>query len=179
MPNMTKVARLLENNLLEADAAGVFHDGHRRVSQRQAHWRDNFPAVGLLLDTDEERAQALAGNFATEAREIVGVWLSAQESPEPDESGTEARVAWIEDFWAASRAAVFERPEVGALEGAPRQRFAQIFDQLEERFRADAVAFVRHGGRRDEVPTRVARLTAPLRALARGIEGFFFPSVRQ
>lgn len=180
MPDMGDVDRLLSENLLEGAAARAFHEHRARLAQRQADWRKNFPAFGLLLDSDQERAQALAGNFATEARETVGVWLSAQESTPLSETGIEERVAWIEGFWSAWRAEVFGTADFAVLEEGPRRRFTTMFDDLMERFRDDAVAFVRDGGaQRSERRPILSRTTAPLRAMARAIEGFFFPSVRR
>ncbi len=180
MPDMGDVDHLLSENLLEGTAARAFHKHRARLAQRQASWRKNFPAFGLLLDSDEERAQALAGNFATEARETVGVWLSAQESAPSLETGIEERVAWIEGFWSAWRAQVFGAAEFTVLEEAPRRCFITLFDDLMERFRDDAVAFVRDGGAEgSERRSILDRATVPLRALGRAIEGFFFPSVRR
>jgi hypothetical protein len=179
MPAMGDLDRLLSENLLEGAAAPAFHQHRARLAQRHGNWRKNFPAFGLLLDSDEERARALAGNFATEAREIVGVWLSAQASAPPSETGIEERVAWIEGFWSAWRAEVFGTADFARLEQAPRRRFTTIFDDLMERSRDDAVAFVRDGGAQgSERRTILGRATAPLRALGRALEGFFFPSVR-
>lgn len=170
----------LSENLLEGAAARAFHEHRARLVERHANWRKNFPAFGLLLDSDEERAQALAGNFVTEARETVGVWLSAQQSASPSETCIEERVAWIEGFWSAWRAEVFSGADFAALEEGPRRCFTTIFDELMERFRDDAVAFVRDGGaRRSELRPFLYRATAPLRTLGRAIEGFFFPSVRR
>jgi hypothetical protein len=180
MPDMGDVGRLLSENLLEGAAARAFHKQRAGVARRHANWRENFPAVGLLLDSDEERAQALAGNLATEAREIVGVWLSAQESAPPSDTGIEERVAWVEGFWSAWRADAFDAADLAVLEEGPRRRFTTIFDDLMERFRDDAVAFVRDGGAQGSKPRPIlGRATAPLRALARAIESFFFPSVRR
>jgi hypothetical protein len=177
---MSSIARLLEENLLEGEAQRVFDEGRVRVSRRHANWRANFPAVGALLDTDEERAQALAGNYATEARETVGVWLSAQEAAPsvPDDSDRQA--SWVEAYWSAWRARVFERSDVTALEGAARERFTRVFDELMVRFRDEAVGYVRDGGTMEErTQSLAARLAAPFRAMARAVEGFFFPSVRR
>lgn len=180
MPDMGDVDRLLAENLLEGAAARAFHKQRARLAQRQANWRKNFPAFGLLLDSDQERAQALAGNFATEARETVGVWLSAQESAPRSETGIEERVAWIEAFWSAWRAEVFGAADFAVLAEEPRRRFTTIFDDLMERSRDNAVAFVRDGGAQaSERRPILDRATAPLRTLGRAIEGFFFPSVRR
>ncbi len=180
MPDMGDVDRLLSENLLEGEAARAFHQHRARLAQRHANWRKNFPAFGLLLDSDRERAQALAGNYVTEARETVGIWLSAQESALSSETGIEERVAWIEGFWNAWRAEVFDTADFAGLEEGPRRRFTTIFDELMERFCDGAVAFVRDGGAQGSEPrTVLARTTAPLRALGRAIEAFFFPSVRR
>lgn len=176
---MTSIERLLEQNFLDGDAQRAFDEGRARVSQRHANWRANFPALGALLDSDEDRAQALAGNYATEAREIVGVWLSAQESAPPVGDDVEARVTWVEQYWSAWRTRVLDGPDVATLEGAARDRFTGVFDELMVRFRDEAAAYVRDGGSGGEPASSFgARLMAPLRALARAVEGFFFPSVR-
>jgi hypothetical protein len=181
---MTEVDRLLAQNLLDGAAARAFEDSRSRVAQRHAHWRANFPAIGALLDSDVERAQALAGNHATEARETVGVWLSAQEAEPPAEAPVEAdldeQARWVSDFWEAWRARVFADDDVAALEGPARERFIQVFDDLMTRFRDEAMEFVRHGGALQATePAWTERVAAPFRALARGIESFFFPSVRR
>ncbi len=180
MPGMGDVDRFLSENLLDGEAARAFHKHRARLAQRHADWRKNFPAFGLLLDSEEERARALAGNFATEARETVGVWLSAQESALSFETAIEERVAWIEGFWSAWRAEVFGAADFARLEQGPRQRFTTIFDDLMERARDDAVGFVRDGGAQGSARrTFLAGATAPLGALARAIKAFFFPSVRR
>ncbi|MGD8328460.1 MAG: hypothetical protein PVJ49_03435 [Acidobacteriota bacterium] len=177
---MKSVDELLENNLLDDAAARHFTESRARVSQRHGNWRASFPAIGALLDSDEERAQALAGNYATEAREIVGVWLSAQQEHAPAPTPLEARIAWVEDFWRAWRARVFAGNDFGALQDGPRERFRRVFDELSARFREDAAGWLRDGGGSGEPEiSLVQRCTAPLRAAARAVEGFFFPSVRR
>jgi len=177
---MKSVDELLEHNLLDDAAAREFADGRARVSQRHANWRANFPAIGALLDTDEERAQALAGNYATEAREIVGVWLSAQQEHAPVQAPLDARLEWVDDFWRAWRARVFDGDDFGALQDRSRQRFTRVFDELTARFHEDASGWLRDGGGSGEPKVSLTqRVTAPLRALARAVEGFFFPSVRR
>lgn len=177
---MKDVAHFISEPLLVADAARAFHRRRKRVAARHQSWRKNFPAVGLLLDSDEDRAQALAGNYATEARETVGVWLATLEEGAAADVGVGEQIAWIEGFWDAWRRQVLATDDYDRLEEGPRQRFDAIFDDLTERFRDDAVLFVRDGDAREpEGPTLAARLTAPLRALAGALEGFFFPSVKR
>jgi len=179
MAGMRSVEELLRDNLLEEEAARRFADGRERVTQRHRHWRANFPAFGALLDSDVERAQALAGNHATEAREIVGVWLAEQTGGEPVPQG-DPRIAWVRDFWQAWRAEVFARDDFTAFDEAPRERFTAVFDELSTRFSDGAVAWLREGPPQTEArPTLLQRLFAPIGALARAIEGFFFPSVRR
>lgn len=180
MRSMASVDQLLTRNLLNEEAARVFEDNRARLAQRHANWRANFPALGALLDGDEERAQALAGNLATEARETIGVWLSVQEGGAASDAADEQLTAWIEQFWSAWRRGVFDRPEVDALEGPPRKRFEQVFDDLMTRFRDEAVQYVRQGGLEPApAPSLASRVMAPFRALAHGLRGFFFPSVRR
>lgn len=177
---MKSVDELLENNLLDDAAAREFAASRARVSQRHADWRANFPAIGALLDNDEERAQALAGNYATEAREIVGVWLSTQQEHAPVQAPLDARIGWVEDFWRAWRARVFDGNDVDALEDGPCERFTRVFDELSVRFCEDATGWLRDGGGSGEPEISLAqRLTAPLRSVVRAVEGFFFPSVRR
>jgi hypothetical protein len=175
---MGAVDRLNAEPLLEGEAAREFDRSRGRVASRHRSWRESFPAIGLLLDSDEDRAQALAGNYATEARETVGVWLSAFESAPEEDIPVEARVAWIEGFWEAWRQDVYAGDDFGGLEEGPRLRFVSVFDELSERFRGAAVDFVREGrSRKADKPTIMQRLTAPFRAAAKAAKGFFFPSV--
>lgn len=176
---MESVDRLLRENLLEGEAARVFEEDRARLRQRHANWRANFPAVGALLDTDEERAQALAGNWATEAREIVGAWLAAQDEEGRSAAGDEQRAAWVKDFWRAWRAQVFARGDIAALEGAPRDRFTRIFDELMDRFRDEAASYARDEVGIDAGETLAERLMAPVRGVKRAVAGFFFPSLRR
>ncbi len=170
--------RFIAESLLEDEAAGEFERSRRRVADRHGTWRENFPAIGLLLDSDEDRAQALAGNYATQARETVGVWLSALEASAGEDIPDEARVEWIQGFWTAWRQDVYAGDDFRRLDEGPRQRFVSIFDQLSDRFAATAVEFVRQGGgRSDAKASLLQRLTSPLRSVVRGARGFFFPSV--
>ena len=171
--------------LLDDDAAAEFDRGRERVTGRHRSWRQNFPAVGLLLDSDEERAYALAGNYATEAREIVGVWLSVFDVYVSDVATREERVEWVEGFWLAWREYVFATDAYRHLESGDdssagsRERFTLVFEDLSIRYCAEAVSYVRKGRKRLGGPSILAQFTAPLRAIGRGIGGFFFPTVRR
>ena len=176
---MGDVDRFLEEPLLLGEAARAFSRRRMRVAARQDNWRKNFPAVGLLLDSDEDRAQALAGNYATEARETVAVWLSSFEVGPPIAHEIEAQVEWVEGFWNAWRGQVLASDDFERLAEEPRRRFLSVFDELCERFLADAVASVRRAGAREaQRPSLAARWTAPLRSLGRTLKGFFFPVVK-
>lgn len=177
---MGAVDRYLSEPLLVGESAREFHRNRERVAARHGAWRANFPSIGLLLDTDEDRAQALAGNYATQARETVGVWLSAFEADAATDIEVEDRVEWVEGFWEAWRRWVTETDDYHGLADGARLRFDSIFDDLGERFRADAVSFVRGGvgGGADEASFG-SRLAAPLRWIGRSVEGFFFPSVKR
>ena len=181
---MGNINRFLSMPLLDNVAAAEFDSGCDRVIQRHQSWRENFPAIGLLLDTDEERAHALAGNYATEAREIVGVWLSVLGSDTPAVATQEERVEWVEGFWCAWRQHVFETEAYQELKSgndsstASQERFTLVFEDLSTRYCAEAVAYVRNGRKRLEAPSLLAQFIAPLRAIGRVIEGFFFPGVR-
>lgn len=173
---MGNVDRFMSEPLLVGEAADAFDRRRKRVAARQDNWRKNFPAVGLLLDCDEDRAQALAGNYATEARETVAVWLSSFEVGPPTEGDIEAQVEWVEGYWEAWRDQVFGSDDFDRLADGPRRRFVSVFDDLRERFLADAVAFVRDGGARDaRRPSLTSRLLVPLRSLGGAFKGFFFP----
>jgi len=179
MPNMGAIDSYLSEPLLDGTAAQEFRRGHAQVSARHRAWRENFPAIGLLLDTDEDRAQALAGNYATEARETVEVWLSVFDADPSPDVDVEDCVRWIEGLWDAWRAWVFESEDFVRLDEGPRRRFVTIFDDLSGRFRVDAVTVVRDNAERgSESPSIAERLSAPLRAIGRVVRGFFFPSVR-
>ena len=181
MRDMGGIERFLSAPLLDDDAAAEFDRGRGRVIERQRSWRQNFPAIGLLLDSDEERAHALAGNYATEAREIVGVWLSLLGGDASDVAAREERAEWVEGFWRAWRQHVFATGAYRRLEdgdggsAGPRERFTLVFEDLSARYCAEAVAYVREGRRRPLEPSLLTRLTAPLRAVGRGVGGFFFP----
>jgi len=181
MPDMGDIDRFLSAPLLDNDAATTFDRGRARVIERQRSWRRNFPAIGLLLDSDEERAHALAGNYATEAREVVGVWLSLLGDDVSDVAAREERAEWVEGYWHAWRRYVCTTEAYQQLEngaggtGGPRERFTLVFDDLSGRYCAEAVAYVREGHKRSVEPSLLTRLTAPLRAVGRGVGGFFFP----
>ncbi len=184
MRDMRNIDSFLSMPLLDDVAAAEFDSGRERVIQRHQSWRQNFPAIGLLLDSDEERAHALAGNYATEAREIVGVWLSALGSDTSAVSTQEERVEWVEGFWCAWRQQVFETEAYQELKSGDdsstgsQERFELVFEDLSIRYCAEAVAYVRKGRKRLGAPSLLAQLIAPLRAIGRVINGFFFPGVR-
>ncbi len=176
---MDAIDRYVSEPLLEGEAAHEFRRGHEKVAARHRTWRENFPAIGLLLDTDEDRAQALAGNYATEARETVEVWLEVFDAGPSHDVDVEDRVQWIEGLWDAWREWVFESEDFGRLAEGPRRRFLTVFDDLCGRFRVDAVASVRAGGGPLAAgPSLTDRLSAPIRAIGRAVQGFFFPSVK-
>lgn len=77
---MRTVDEFLEKPLLADESAESFRQSRVKVTTRHRNWRANFPAFALLLDSDEERARALAGNYATEARETIGAWLAARDA---------------------------------------------------------------------------------------------------
>ena len=140
MPDMGDIDRFLSAPLLDNDAATTFDRGRARVIERQRSWRRNFPAIGLLLDSDEERAHALAGNYATEAREVVGVWLSLLGDDVSDVAAREERAEWVEGYWHAWRRYVCTTEAYQQLEngaggtGGPRERFTLVFDDLSGRY---------------------------------------------
>jgi len=184
MRDMGNINWFLSRPLLDDAAAAEFDFGCKRIVQRHQSWRQNFPAVGLLLDSDEERAHALAGNYATQAREIVGVWLSVLDSDASAVATREERVEWVEGFWHAWRQHVFATEAYQNLERGDdsstrsQERFTLVFEDLSTRSCAEAVAYVRKRRKRSKVPSLLAQFTAPLRAIGRIIEGFFFPAVR-
>ncbi len=181
MLGMGDIDRFLSAPLLDNIAAAEFGRGRERVIERQRSWRRNFPAVGVLLDSDEERAYALAGNYATEAREIVGVWLSLLGGDASDVAAREERAKWVEGFWRTWCQHVWATEDYQRLENGdggsvgPRERFTLVFDELSARYCAEAVAYVREERKRSVEPSLLTRLTAPLRAVGRGVGGFFFP----
>ena len=181
---MGNIDRFLNMPLLDDVAAAEFDFGRRRVIQRHQSWRQNFPAIGLLLDSDEERAHALAGNYATEAREIIGVWLSVIGSDTSAVATQEERVEWVEGFWCAWRQQVFETEAYQELKSGDdgstgsQERFTLVFEDLSIRYCTEAVAYVRQGRKRLGAPSLLAQLIAPLRAIGRVINGFFFPGLR-
>ena len=184
MRRMGNIDRLLAAPLFDEDTAAEFARRRARVIARHRSWRHNFPAVGLLLGTDEERAHALAGNYATEAREVVGVWLSLVDDDDVDADARDQRAAWVAGFWRAWRDDVLGSDDFRKLDGVdgntgPRDSFMLVFDDLSSRFCAEAVAYARQGRPPQPEPSFWGRLTAPLRAVAGGIGGFFFPTVRR
>lgn len=181
MPDMGDIERFLGAPLLDDDGVAEFDRGRARVVERHRSWRQNFPAVGILLDSDEERAYALAGNYATEAREVIGVWLSLLGGDAIEFVAREERAEWVEGFWRTWRGQVYATEDYQRLENGdggsmgPRERFTSAFDDLSTRYCAQAVAYVREGPRRSVGPSLLTRLAAPLRAVGRGVRGFFFP----
>jgi len=87
----------------------------------------------------------------------------------------------VEGYWHAWRRYVCTTEAYQQLEngaggtGGPRERFTLVFDDLSGRYCAEAVAYVREGHKRSVEPSLLTRLTAPLRAVGRGVGGFFFP----
>jgi len=179
---MTSVDHFLSEPLLAGEAAERFHSDRGRLAARHQSWRQNFPAFGVLLDSDGERARALAGNLATEAREIIGIWIAARvEVPQqgvPPPVGDQ--IAWIEGFCAAWSRKVLASNAFQALEGTPRERFRATFEELMERYCQDAVAYVQGQleGRHRSAGV-AARLAQPVRALGQALHSFFFPRLQR
>jgi hypothetical protein len=178
---MTSVDQFLSEPLLAGEAAERFHSDRDRLAARHQSWRQNFPAFGVLLDSDGERARALAGNLATEAREIIGVWIAARDAgPQQGMPPVGDQIAWIEGFCAAWSRKVLASDAFEALAGTPRERFRATFEELMERYCQDAVAYVRgqpEGRRRS--PGVAARLAQPVRALGQALRSFFFPRLQR
>jgi hypothetical protein len=178
---MDSIDAFLRQPLLEARAAAAFRRSQKQIAARHGNWRASFPAFALLLDGDEDRAHALAGNYATEARETVDAWLSERESVAAGlSSQVDEHVAWVEGYWAAWRCRVVASDGFQHLGEAPRDRFTRVFDDLMERFRTDAVVRVRAGKpRRNRTANAWAEaLARPIRAFGRGLHSFFFPGGR-
>lgn len=176
---MNTPEQFLSQPLVDDAAAEDFRAQCRRVTSRHRGWRASFPSFAVLLDTDEERAHALAGNYATEARETIGVWLAAQDQRR--NQGTvavaeEELVAWLEGYLAAWRRQVLDTPGIAALEGGPQQRFLTVFDDLQRRAGAEALEYVRRAeAAGPDKPSLADALLHPFRAVARGLQQFFFP----
>jgi len=176
---MRTVDDFLEEPLLDNGPAESFRRSRARVATRHRGWRANFPAIALLLDSDGERARALAGNYATQARETVGGWLAAHDaSSDPAVLASRAGdyASWIEGYWDAWRRQVLSGDDFTGLDDVPRENFMEVFDDLMERFRDDAVAHVRTGpSSTASGGALVGALLRPWRAVGRGLRAFFFP----
>ena len=171
--------QFLSAPLVDEAAAAEFQVQCRRVMNRHRGWRANFPAFAVLLDTDEERSHALAGNYSTEARETIGVWLAAQDQRRNQGAAVVAEeelVAWLEGYLAAWRRQVLDTAAVTGLEGDARVRFLRVFNDLQRRAGDEALNYLRQAEAAG--PDRLSLMRAllrPFRAVARGLQRFFFP----
>ncbi len=176
---MRTVDDFLAKPFLDEGQAESFRRSREQVRARHQNWRANFPAFALLLDSEEERARALAGNYATEARETVTAWLAARDaSPGPafGSAPSEEWASWLEGYWATWRTEVRSGEDFTSLDDAPREQFMKVFDDLMERFRDEAVAHVRTAPPRPMTGGAVTvALLRPWRAAGRGLRAFFFP----
>jgi hypothetical protein len=176
---MRTIDEFFEDPLLGPEAAEAFRRAATRLAARHRGWRADFPSFALLLDRDEERARALAGNHATEARQTIGVWLAAQEdarSPGRTIENLDEKADWIDGYWAAWRIQVMAAAEVASLDESSRTCFARMFDELMQRYRDEAVAYLRTGPAASTGEGGFAALLwRPVRAFGRGLRGFFFP----
>ena len=170
---------LLSQPLLDEAAVEEFGVQCRRVADRHRGWRANFPSFAVLLDTEEERAHALAGNYSTEARETMGVWLAAQDQRRNQRVvavTAEELVAWLEEYRVAWRRQVLDTADVAVLESNSRERFLRVFDDLQQRAADEALGYIRRAeAAGPDKPSLVGALLRPFRAVGRGLRRFFFP----
>ena len=133
----------------------------------------------VLLDTDEERAHALAGNYSTEARETIGVWLAAQDQRRNQGAlavTEQDLVGWLKGYLAAWRRQVLDTADVAVLDGGSRERFLRVFDDLQQRAGDEALSYLRRAeAAGPDKPSLVGALLRPFRAVAWGLQRFFFP----
>ncbi len=169
----------LSQPLVDEAVAEEFRVQWRRVASRHRGWRANFPAFAVLLDTDEERAHALAGNYSTEARETIGVWLAAQDQRRNQGAlavTEEDLMAWLKGYLAAWRRQVLDTADVAVLDSGSRERFLRVFNDLQQRAGDEALSYLhRAKAAGPDKPSLVGALLRPFRAVAWGLQRFFFP----
>ena len=173
----------LSQPMLDEAVAEEFRVQCRRVASRHRGWRTNFPAFAVLLDTEDERAHALAGNYSTEARETIGVWLAAQDQRRNQGAlavTEEDLVAWLQGYLAAWRRQVLDTADVAVLEGGSRKRFLRVFNDLQGRAGDEALCYLRQAeaagpDRPSLVGALLGALLRAFRAVAWALQRFFFP----
>lgn len=162
---------------LEGEAAERFAERRKRIAARYGRWRANFAAVEMLMETEVERATAMAGNYCTEAEAVLVAWLETRAEaaggalPPGEVVACRRRMDELVRQW--SRAALAHGPR-SSWEREARDQFSVVVGELMPRARQRAEVrlseLVRLPGRRWLRPLR--RLG---RAVRRALAGFFDP----
>ena len=126
---------------LMGEPAQLFIERRRRIAVRYSSWRRNLPALESLLETEEEKAKALAGNLATEARAILQAWVTTQVEAEGGRlrsSDLASLSTWIDEFWQQWHRAALTEASHQSWDEETHEFFEDVLTDLGERARCRA-----------------------------------------
>lgn len=180
-PGSPELEACLEGAGLDGERARAFARARRRIEEHHGQWRRGFPAYASLLDEEAQRAQALAGSYAAEGRDTLHAWVDAhldQAQGHVDPERLPELQGWLRRYADAWKAAVREDVELRPWEGAARERFHEVLDDVVESGRAAAAARLEEAA----APRPAAwwrflePLWRPLAAVGRVVRSVFWPA---
>lgn len=179
-PDSPELEECLEAGGLEGESAAAFERARRRIEKHHDRWRHDFPSYASLLDDDVQRAQALAGSYAAEARDTLEVWADARVDEAGGRIGSERMPEledWMDRYARAWKAAVRDGIDLDPWEGPARERFRDVLDDIVAAGRAAAATRLEEAAATPAAGWRgwLGPLWRPLAALGRGVRAIFLP----
>ena len=170
---------LLADCMLDDQGRADFAHRRDEIIARYGGWRHNFPSFAVLLDSETERAEALAGNYATQGHATIEAWADLQialNAGRIDPSALGRLEAWIDDYLVSWRLRVRSEVDFGDRE-EPDQSFREVFDDLLEKARTRTKAQLNEAA---AVPKQrwTAMMLLPLAWLGSLLRRAFFPEPR-
>lgn len=168
---------------LEGDAEAAFRARIEEIGAHHRRWRASYPAYAPLLDDDEQRAQALAGSYAAQGRDVIEAWVRLRVEAAGhriDGADVAAYGEWIDRYAAAWRGAVLERVTLEPWGEGPRRRFHDVLEHVLGGARERTLEALEEAAERARQgwQERLGCWMAPFAALSRAIRRLFWPDAR-